>query len=70
MSKDSVGKCPRCGGEMKDGRYLFLWGGVCSRIRHILADDGIQAYCSKCGFIVSKYLQPEARPWVKFSNKV
>lgn len=44
-------KCPKCGGEMVDGRFLFLWGGAGNRIRDIVTHNGIHAYCSKCGFI-------------------
>ena len=49
MSMKQVGKCPKCGGEMKSGRpsqdFRILKEGD-------LMGDGVEAfYCQDCGFI-------------------
>jgi YgiT-type zinc finger domain-containing protein len=65
MSQKQVGKCPKCGGEMKAGRpsqdFRILKEGD-------LMGDGVEAfYCQDCGFI-ELYKEPstkEPKRWPK-----
>jgi len=52
MSENEVKKCPKCNGEMEQGKRIAGYGGVTFAKRgDLVGDKIIPFYCKNCGFI-------------------
>jgi len=52
MSESEVKQCPKCGGEMGEGKYVSGYGAArLVKHRDLRGDKIIPFYCKNCGFI-------------------
>jgi predicted nucleic-acid-binding Zn-ribbon protein len=57
MSKGEAKKCPKCGGEMEEGRELIArymlraMAITFAKDRDVFGDNIIPFYCKNCGYI-------------------
>jgi len=52
MSKSEVKKCPKCGGEMVEGKRLVGYVRISlAKKGDVFGDNIIPFYCKNCGYI-------------------
>ena len=72
MGEKEVGKCPKCGGEMKSGSVSPSGGFRILKLGDLQGDKAYALYCRDCGFI-ELYKEPSTKePWrwpKRFSKK-